>query len=240
MKKMIQTLESQIIENPKAEDSDKILPLMAAKRNEMRQQFIKIEKRTKEIEHQIAVYQERIEKTPNTGQELLDLNRNYSNIRGQYNSLLSRKLESEIAVNMEKKQKGEQFKIIDPAKMPEKPYEPDLEKLFFLVMVAGLGVGAALIVLMEYFDTAFRRAEEIEPYLKVPVLAYVPKITTKAELRKQRIGRVFGLVPIAGTALLLGIFMITTIKADENTLKIIEKLGILKAIDIFNEFLRAI
>ena len=141
---------------------------------------------------------------------------------------------------MEKKQKGEQFKIIDPAKMPEKPYEPDLNKLFLLFMTVGIGFGAALIFVMEYFETAFRRAEEVESYLQVPVLAYVPKISTKEELWKQKINRAFTFIPIAGTALLLGIFVICTIKADENTYRIIEKIGIIKVVDIVNQLIQSI
>ena len=57
--------------------------------------------------------------------------------------LLERKLESEIAVNMERKQKGEQFRILDPAKLPEKPIKPDMQKLFIMIVGAGLAMSAA-------------------------------------------------------------------------------------------------
>lgn len=216
---------------------DNIPAMMDAEIKQGAKQVVDLKERIKEIKRQIPEYNRRIEKTPHTEQGLVEINRNYNNVQGQYNSLLSRKLESEIAVNMEKKQKGEQFKIVDPAKMPEKPYEPNLNALFFLFIAAGSGLGVALIVLMEYFDTAFRRAEEIEPFLALPVLAYVPKIKTKEELRRQKIRNAISIIPIAGTALLFGIFTISTIKADESTIVLLEKLGIIQVVDMINELL---
>ena len=54
------------------------------------------------LEAQIAVYEKRIENTPKKEQELLGLRRDYQNIQASYESLLNRKLEAEIAVNMER------------------------------------------------------------------------------------------------------------------------------------------
>ena len=63
--------------------------------------------------------------------------------RRSYNSLSNRKLEADISVNMEKKQKGEQFQILDVARLPEKPVSPDVKRLFMMTILAGLGSGAA-------------------------------------------------------------------------------------------------
>ena len=82
----------------------------------------------KKLNNQIIIYQKRVEDTPKREQELLSLNRDYDNIRETYNSILQRKLEAELSVNMEKKQKGEQFQIIDPARLPQKPISPGYEK----------------------------------------------------------------------------------------------------------------
>ena len=62
----------------------------------------------------------------------------YNDIQESYSSLLSRKLEAEISVNMERKQKGEQFRIIDAARLPQKPVSPDMRKLFLLTVALGL------------------------------------------------------------------------------------------------------
>ena len=241
IRKMIETFgDNNIVEKTETTNSDGILVRIDQKRNDGEKDLIRTKKQIKEIEKQIIEYQKRIEETPYTEQKFVDINRNYDNVKSQYNSLLERKLESEIAVNMEKKQKGEQFKIVDPAKLPEKPYEPNLNMLFFLFIGAGLGLGVGLISLMEYFDTAFRRAEEVEPYLKIPVLAYVPTIKTKVELRNQRIRKILSIIPITGAAMLFGLFTISTITADENTIMLLEKMGVIKVINIIDELLRTI
>jgi capsular polysaccharide biosynthesis protein len=104
------------------------------------------------------------------------LNRDYANIRDVYNSLLNRKLEAELSVNMEKRQKGEQFRILDSAKLPEKPVSPDVKKYFFLSVVAGFGLAAGIIFLLEFFDSSIRQDEQIEEDLGLAILADIPEL----------------------------------------------------------------
>ncbi len=87
----------------------------------------------------MTVYQKRVEETPRREMELQSLNRDYANIKEVYNSLLNRKLEAELSVNMEKRQKGEQFRILDPAKLPEKPVSPDVIKFLSCLWPPGWG-----------------------------------------------------------------------------------------------------
>ena len=60
-----------------------------------------------------------------------------------------------MAVNLERKQKGEQFHVVDPAVAPERPSHPDMLKLFLMVVAAGLGIGGGIIFLLEFFDQSF-------------------------------------------------------------------------------------
>jgi polysaccharide chain length determinant protein (PEP-CTERM system associated) len=134
-----------------------------------------------ELKQQLKEYQQRVERTPQREQELLAFNRDYDNIQGSYNSLLNRKLEAEIAVNMEKKQKGEQFLIVDRAALPRKPVSPDMRKLFLLSAAAGLGLGAGLIFLLEFLDTSLKQPKDYESELGLAVLATIPKILDRRD-----------------------------------------------------------
>jgi len=130
------------------------------------------------------LYQIRIEETPKREQELLSTRRDYENLQELYNSLLERKLEAEIAVSMEKKQKGEQFKVIDPAKIPSRPVEPDVMQIILLTLVLGLGLGGGLAYMMEAMDTSFKTTDEIEDELQLPVLVSMPiRYSEKEEKR---------------------------------------------------------
>ena len=133
---------------------------------------------------EIRDHQRRIEATPRREQELLTIKRDYENIKASYSSLLNRKLEADIGVNMEKKQKGEQFQVIDVARLPQKPVSPDLPKLFMITVVAGLGLGAGFVFLLETMDTSVRRLDNLEEEIGLPVLAMVPRIFTAKDRKR--------------------------------------------------------
>ena len=56
---------------------------------------------------------------------------------GAYASLLKKSQEAQQAENLERRQKGEQFKVIDPARIPEKPYRPDIPKILLIGLCSG-------------------------------------------------------------------------------------------------------
>lgn len=133
------------------------------------------------VNQEIASYAKRVEATPKLEQELLILRRDYDNLKQSYNSLLNRKLEADIAVNMEKKQKGEQFQVIDVARLPERPVSPDLRKLFLAVLVVGLALGGGLVYLSDTLDTSVRRLEGFEDRYGLAILAAVPRVFTRRD-----------------------------------------------------------
>jgi polysaccharide chain length determinant protein (PEP-CTERM system associated) len=176
-----------------------------------------------ELQTEIANYQKRVEDTPKREQELLGLKRDYDNIQESYNSLLARRLEAEISVNMERKQKGEQFRILDTAKLPEKPVEPDMKKLFLIFIGAGLGLGGGIVFLLEYFNNSYRSPDEVEKELELPVLLTIPPVLQEKEIRWKRLNRVFSVVCLMYCLALFGGFGFLTIKGVDKTLLIIKK-----------------
>ena len=131
---------------------------------------------------EISRYQAKVEETPKREQELLSMNRDYENIKESYNSLLNRKLEAEIAVSMEKKQQGEQFRVIDPAKIPQRPIKPDMRKIILLTIVLGIGLGGGLAFLVETMDSSYKTPEEVEKELGLAVLVTMPIRYTEKEI----------------------------------------------------------
>ncbi len=149
-----------------------------------------------ELLKQIAVYKKRVEDTPKREQELMSLQRDYNNINAAYDSLLGRQLEAQIAVNMEKKQKGEQFRVLDPARLPQRPVSPNIKNIFIIVIVSGFGFGAAIIFLLEYFDTSFREPEELENFLDLPVIATIPTVMLPGDSKLKFVQKVFSIVAV--------------------------------------------
>jgi hypothetical protein len=87
--------------------------------------------RVGEIQAQIKSLEDRMEVMPIREQELGVLLRDYENTNKQYQTLLTNKESAKITEQMEKRQKGEQFRVLDPANFPVKPIKPDPLKVFF-------------------------------------------------------------------------------------------------------------
>ena len=128
------------------------------------------------LAHQIRVFQARVENTPKREQELTILSRDYNNTSESYRTLLDKRLNAQIAENMEKRQKGEQFKILDPANLSEKPFKPNRPKIILMGILLGLALGAGAAYLMETQDSSFKGEKEMKFYLKFPVLAVIPHL----------------------------------------------------------------
>ena len=130
----------------------------------------------KNIKEQIALYQKRIEETPKKEQELTLLTRDYDLLKANYQSLLDKKIQAQMAENLERKQQGEQFKVLDPARLPEKPVKPDRNRILLIGAVIGLVAGVGLTWFRESLDRSFHTVSEVENYLGISVLATLPNL----------------------------------------------------------------
>ncbi|MBU2429550.1 MAG: protein GumC, partial [Proteobacteria bacterium] len=183
---------------------------------------VNIQRNILQIQETMKVYQKRVEDTPKREQELQSIQRDYNNIRDSYNSLLARRLEAELAVNMEKKQKGEQFRIIDYARLPEKPISPDVRKLFMFSVAIGLGISGGIIFLLEFLNPVIRREEQIEIEIGLPILASIPPLGRPGEKTQKRIELIlFSLVSMYASAVLLG-FALLNLKGIEKTVEFVK------------------
>ncbi len=91
-----------------------------------------------------------------------------------YNDLLRKSESSKLAVNLERRQIGEQFKIIDGARLPEGAVSPNRPKIIALGAALGLGLGLALVAFFEYRDSSMKTDDDVVTALALPVLARLP------------------------------------------------------------------
>jgi polysaccharide chain length determinant protein (PEP-CTERM system associated) len=135
------------------------------------------------IDRQIQDYQKRIERTPKREEELFALKRDHENIQTAYKTLLSRKIEADMAVNMERKKKSEQFQVLDYAKLPDKPVSPNLKNMFVVALALGLGLGLGLMIMMDFTDESIRHADDLDDS-GLPILATIPPCRTNKTARR--------------------------------------------------------
>ena len=177
-----------------------------------------------ELRRQIEKYQKRVEDTPKREQELYALKRDYDNLKEAYNSLAERKLEADISVNMEKKQKGEQFQILDVAHRPERPVSPNIPLLFVGSVAVGIGAGGGLIFLLAFFDRTIRRTDELEELAGVPMMAAIPSIIQAADIRRRRWHMIANLCGVAVSVVLCLAFGVIAIKGVDRTVAFVGRL----------------
>ncbi len=138
------------------------------------QQIADKEQRRRGIIEQIARYDARIAGVPARESELASLTRDYETLQRVYTDLLSKREQSKVAANLERRQIGEQFSVLDPARLPEKPFSPNRPLFLLIGLVAGLAFGTGLAGWLEYRDTSLRSDADVTATLALPVLARVP------------------------------------------------------------------
>jgi polysaccharide chain length determinant protein (PEP-CTERM system associated) len=132
------------------------------------------EDRRADLERRIASLRYNIEETPRTEQDLATLTRDYEKLNENYTALLSKQLEAQMAGRLERRWKGERFRVLDPASLPEKPYFPKPLLVIGLGIALGLFVGLGVSMLAEYFDATIKDAQDLEGVQAYPVLASIP------------------------------------------------------------------
>src|SRR5437879_3119603 len=133
-------------------------------------------KEQEELQHQIKVLQGRIQLSPTVQQEFKALTRDYQTALNFYNELLKKRDEAQMATELERRQQGENFRVLDPPSFPERPSFPS-RRLFTLAgLAAGLGLGAGLAYVAESRDKSLRKLQDVEVYLGLPTLAVMPSM----------------------------------------------------------------
>ncbi len=138
------------------------------------------------LRERIGQVQLRLGQTPVREAELAELTRRHDNAKMHFQSLLEKKLGSELASNLEERQAGEQFRLLDPASLPKRP--EGRSKVVGIGWVLGAVAGAALIALREWMDRTVRRAADLAAYRHVPVLARIPTMRSAGEDKRRRRG----------------------------------------------------
>ncbi|HEY1807506.1 MAG TPA: hypothetical protein VGG42_03035 [Acidobacteriaceae bacterium] len=139
-----------------------------------------------QVQAKISDYQGRLNAAPAAQQELSDLNRGYTQSQSDYNDLLKKENESQMATSMEQMQQGERFTMQDPPNLPTTPDFPNPLKFCAIGLAFGLVLGVGLVVALEFIDDRMHMGEEIREMLPIPVISEIPEIVTAADVRTSR------------------------------------------------------
>jgi polysaccharide chain length determinant protein (PEP-CTERM system associated) len=203
-----QALANQKVKEYANPDSLTLAQLQA----QLQEDNVEIQNRQKamtSLQAKIGEYEARINAEPASAQGLADLNRGYEQSQANYNDLLKKMEESQMATNMEQMQQGERFQLLDPPSLPSKPDFPNRLLFCGIGLAAGLAFGVGTVAVFEFMDDRLHNESEISELLPVPVICEIPEVTNPVDeqqnKRKMLIGwaiaAVVAVVILAGSAI---------------------------------------
>jgi polysaccharide chain length determinant protein (PEP-CTERM system associated) len=141
------------------------------------------------LKARVNSYQDRLNSAPASEQELADLTRGYDQSKANYDELLKKQNESEMATSMEQMQQGERFSMLDPPSFPLKPDFPNRLKFCGIGLGAGLALGLLVVGGFEVMDNRMHSEKEIKILLPMTILSEIPEIPSPSDERniKKRI-----------------------------------------------------
>ena len=142
--------------------------------------------RRKDLADRIAMFQRRIENTPQVESEMSAILRDRDSLQRQHDELKNSLAKTVLTANLESQQKGQKFSIVDEANRPVDSVTPRR-----IVIVAGGGAASLFFSLVfgVIVDIARQRVwtqKEIETFWGVPVLVDIPEILTDTDLALAR------------------------------------------------------
>jgi uncharacterized protein involved in exopolysaccharide biosynthesis len=164
------------------------------------------QKRESDLESQVSAYLARLKMAPETEQELAGISRGYDESKANYNSLLQKKMQSQLATSLEQRQKGEQFRVLDPPNLPNKHTAPNRFKFSVGGLALGIVLGFGLVALLELSDIRIRQEKDLKALVPVLVLVTIPRLNTQREEKVHKFSRWLdnGAVTIVLTLIALG------------------------------------
>ncbi len=134
----------------------------------------------------IIEYQGRLNMEPGTEQQLADLTRGYDQSKANYDDLLKKKDQSEMATSMEQMQQGERFTMLDPPSLPSKPDFPNRLRFCGIGLAVGLALGLIVAGGLEFSDDRLHSEQEIKSLLPIAVISEIPEMVSPLDERNTK------------------------------------------------------
>jgi polysaccharide chain length determinant protein (PEP-CTERM system associated) len=176
-------------------------PVLTAQVRSLEEEITKYKAEQQRLIKMSQQYQEKLEAIPIREQEMTDLVRDYEISKAHYQQLLEKQLSAETATQLEIRQKGERFSVLDPAQVPQRPSRPNRLLLNGAGALVGFVLGLALALVTEFLGTTITSTDQIAATTGVTVLASIPMISTYADIVARRRRMLMAVASAAALAL---------------------------------------
>lgn len=157
--------------------------------NSLDLEIVALKREQSDAQRSAEAIQQRVSRLPQREQEMVSLTRDYDNLKESYDELLKKKLEAKVSQNLEERQKGEQFQVLDPPSTPIEPVKPKRKKIMGLALLAALAFSFGGAFGLEFLDTTLRGPTDFKYFFDLPILATIPLIQDVHYARRNTLRR---------------------------------------------------
>ncbi|HOQ83900.1 MAG TPA: GumC family protein, partial [Candidatus Syntrophosphaera thermopropionivorans] len=124
------------------------------------------------LEQTKAIFEDRIITLPDKELQLARLTRSMALDEKIYGIMMEKYEDARIA----EQAKIGNIRVIDYASRPDKPIKPNISMNLLVGILLGLGLGIATALIVHSMDTKLRTLEDIESYVRLPIMGTIPLI----------------------------------------------------------------
>ena len=168
-----------------APPANHVNPVIQSQLNTLEAEIAKHKEESQRLTRQVAQFQAKLSAIPVREQEIVQLVRDYEMSKDHYNQLMGQQLSAETATQLEIRQKGEKFEVLDPAQVAERPSRPNRTLINGAGAIAGLVLGLILALVTEVLGISITSPEDLGASVGVPVLEVIPLILTRVDRRRR-------------------------------------------------------
>ena len=177
---------------------------LQAQLNGVESQLTSDERKLSKLKGKRAAYEMRLAQSPQVEKEYEKLARNLASSQFQYQEIKKKQMDAQIAQALVKDNMGERFSLINPPRLPEKPFKPNRPVILVLGCILSLGGGVAYTMLLEALDKSVRGMKSLAILVRQPVLAVIPYIENRQDqIRKEATRRWVYVSAFSGAILIL-------------------------------------
>jgi uncharacterized protein involved in exopolysaccharide biosynthesis len=181
-------------------------PVLQAQLEALDAEIAKHKQEQQRLSKMLASYQAKLELIPVREQEIAEMERDYGMSKAHYSQLLDKQLSAETATQLEIRQKGQKFVVLDPALPAEKPSHPNRPMIDVGGCLAGLALGLLLTLVPEFRGMSIIAPRDIASAGGMTMLEIIPVIQTQADRRVRKLRMVVATATSAvGTLVLLAV-----------------------------------
>jgi len=193
----IALLQGQLAEGNTGEGDENVAQKSVAEQNARSEQG-RAELRAKSAQEDIArlrvsiaEVERRIGGTAVVAEKLDALSRQYDSLYRSYQDFSNRLQQASVQADLERRQLGEKFRILETAEPAPEPSSPNRLLLLSLGTIMGLALGGGIGLVSEVSDSSLHTSNELQAALGIPVLISVPNIMLESDraIRSRRILR---------------------------------------------------